>query len=88
MYARRFVECEKWRKEFGGGVDHLTKYFEYTEKPKVFEYYPQYYHKTDKVPYTLSLSLSFSHTHTLSLSHTHSLTHTHTLPLCTLSPWT
>jgi hypothetical protein len=30
-------------------VDDLTKYFEYVEKPKVFEYYPQYYHKTDKV---------------------------------------
>jgi hypothetical protein len=46
----RFVECEKWRKTFGGGVDELTKYFDYQEKPKVFEYYPQYYHKTDKVP--------------------------------------
>lgn len=40
-----FVECEKWRKEFG--TDELVRTFEYTEKPKVFEYYPQYYHKTD-----------------------------------------
>lgn len=24
--------------------------FKYDERPKVFEYYPQYYHKTDKVP--------------------------------------
>jgi len=23
--------------------------FDYTEKPRVFQYYPQYYHKTDKV---------------------------------------
>ncbi|KAF8458220.1 putative phosphatidylinositol transporter [Kalaharituber pfeilii] len=41
-----FIDCEKWRKEFG--VDDLMKNFVYVEKPKVFEYYPQYYHKTDK----------------------------------------
>ncbi|KAJ9297794.1 hypothetical protein DTO271G3_4015 [Paecilomyces variotii] len=41
-----FVDCEKWRKEFG--TDELVRTFEYTEKPQVFEYYPQYYHKTDK----------------------------------------
>ncbi|KAI5790735.1 phosphatidylinositol transfer protein [Peziza echinospora] len=41
-----YLECEKWRKEFG--VDKLVKEFVYVEKPKVFEYYPQYYHKTDK----------------------------------------
>ncbi|KAL9085978.1 MAG: hypothetical protein Q9165_007340 [Trypethelium subeluteriae] len=43
-----FVDCEKWRKEFGGGVDQLVRNFDYTEKEKVFQYYPQYYHKTDK----------------------------------------
>ena len=43
----RFVNCEKWRKEFG--TDDLVRDFNYVEKPKVFEYYPQYYHKTDKV---------------------------------------
>jgi len=43
-----FVDCEKWRKEFGGGVDELTKTFEYKEKEQISEYYPQYYHKTDK----------------------------------------
>lgn len=43
----RFIDCEKWRKEFG--VDNLVRNFEYKEKPKIFEYYPQYYHKTDKV---------------------------------------
>lgn len=42
----RFVECEKWRKSFD--VDTLVRTFEYKEKPKVFEYYPQYYHKIDK----------------------------------------
>ena len=30
-------------------MDDLVNNFEYVEKPKVFEYYPQYYHKTDKV---------------------------------------
>lgn len=41
------MDCEKWRKEFD--TDNLVRTFDYTEKPKVFEYYPQYYHKTDKV---------------------------------------
>lgn len=45
----RFVDTEKWRAEFGGGVDALVPEFKYTEKEKIFEYYPQYYHKTDKV---------------------------------------
>lgn len=44
---KRFIECEKWRKEFG--VDELLRSFSYDEKPKVSEFYPQYYHKTDKV---------------------------------------
>ncbi|KAL4892117.1 CRAL-TRIO domain-containing protein [Aspergillus ambiguus] len=41
-----FVESEKWRKEFG--TDDLPRTFNYEEKPQVFAYYPQYYHKTDK----------------------------------------
>lgn len=41
-----FVGCETWRKEFK--VDEICKDFVYVEKPKVFEYYPQYYHKIDK----------------------------------------
>ncbi|KAL6721120.1 cytosolic factor, phosphatidylinositol/phosphatidylcholine transfer protein [Lecanora helva] len=41
-----FIDCEKWRKDFG--TDDLVRNFEYKEKPKVFEYYPQYYHKIDK----------------------------------------
>jgi len=44
----RFTDTEKWRSEFGGGVDNLTRTFDYKEKPQVFKYYPQYYHKTDK----------------------------------------
>jgi len=46
LAKQMFIDNEKWRKEFG--VDGLVRSFEYTEKPKVFEYYPQYYHKTDK----------------------------------------
>ncbi|KAJ5132690.1 Sec14 cytosolic factor [Penicillium atrosanguineum] len=41
-----FVKCEAWRKEFG--TDDLPRTFDYKEKPDVFKYYPQYYHKTDK----------------------------------------
>jgi hypothetical protein len=43
----RFVNNEKWRKDFG--TEELTRTFKYTEKPEVSKYYPQYYHKTDKV---------------------------------------
>lgn len=41
-----FVNNEKWRKEFG--TDELVHSFDYKEKPEVFKFYPQYYHKTDK----------------------------------------
>jgi len=44
----RFIDCEKWRSSFGGGLDNLVPNFDYQEKPQVFAYYPQYYHKTDK----------------------------------------
>lgn len=47
--AGRFVDTETWRKEFGGGVDELTRNFDYKEKKDIFNFYPQYYHKTDKV---------------------------------------
>ncbi|AQZ09972.1 YKL091C and SEC14 (YMR079W) [Zygosaccharomyces parabailii] len=40
-----FVQCEKWRKEFG--TDTILTDFKYDEKPLVAKYYPQYYHKTD-----------------------------------------
>jgi hypothetical protein len=43
----RFVDCEKWREEFN--LDELVRTFDYTEKAEVFQFYPQYYHKTDKV---------------------------------------
>lgn len=49
---KMFIECEKWRKEFG--VDDLVRNFDYKEKPQVFEYYPQYYHKTDKASQTIT----------------------------------
>ncbi|KFY07905.1 hypothetical protein V491_08487, partial [Pseudogymnoascus sp. VKM F-3775] len=41
-----FVNSEAWRKEIN--LDDLVQNFEYTEKAQIFEYYPQYYHKTDK----------------------------------------
>lgn len=41
------MDSEKWRKEFG--LDELVRNFDYPEKAQVFEYYPQYYHKTDIV---------------------------------------
>lgn len=47
----RFVDSEKWRQSYanGLGVEELTRTFNYTEKPEVSKYYPQYYHKIDKV---------------------------------------
>jgi len=45
----RFVDNEQWRSGFNGGVDNLVRTFDYKERPQVFKYYPQYYHKTDKV---------------------------------------
>lgn len=47
LIQARFVECEKWREEFN--LDELVRTFDYTEKAEVFQFYPQYYHKTDKV---------------------------------------
>ena len=41
------MDCEAWRKETG--LDDLVATWEYPEKEKIFEYYPQYYHKTDRV---------------------------------------
>ncbi|KAK5192704.1 cytosolic factor, phosphatidylinositol/phosphatidylcholine transfer protein [Exophiala xenobiotica] len=46
LSKQMFIKNEQWRKEFG--VDDLVRNFEYKEKPQVFQYYPQYYHKTDK----------------------------------------
>lgn len=51
MRSIRFIECEKWRKEFG--TDEICRTFEYHEKAEVFKFYPQYYHKTDKVRVSL-----------------------------------
>lgn len=41
------MDCEEWRKETK--LDELVPTWDYPEKPDVFKYYPQYYHKTDKV---------------------------------------
>jgi len=40
------LEAEKWRKDFG--VEDIMKNFQFTEREQVMNYYPQYYHKTDK----------------------------------------
>ena len=54
---RRFIDSEKWRATYAGvGVEELVRTFDYKEKAQVFEYYPQYYHKTDKVRLLLSHS--------------------------------
>jgi hypothetical protein len=46
----RFVDSEKWRKEYAGiGVEELVRTFKYDERAEIFKYYPQYYHKTDIV---------------------------------------
>lgn len=42
-----FVDCENWRKETN--LDEILPNWDYPEKEKMFQYYPQYYHKTDKV---------------------------------------
>lgn len=41
------MDTEKWRKDFN--LDDLVRNFDYPEKEEIFKYYPQYYHKTDKV---------------------------------------
>ncbi|KAF2660640.1 hypothetical protein K491DRAFT_774555 [Lophiostoma macrostomum CBS 122681] len=49
LSKQMFVDSEKWRKEYAGiGVEELVRTFQYKERPEVFKYYPQYYHKTDK----------------------------------------
>jgi hypothetical protein len=50
LTVARFVDCEKWRASYAEvGVEELVRTFDYKERPEVFKYYPQYYHKTDKV---------------------------------------
>ena len=42
-----FIDRESWRKEWN--VDELCQTFTFDEREAVNQYYPQYYHKTDKV---------------------------------------
>jgi len=42
-----FSECERWRKDIK--LDELVKSFNFEENPLVTEFYPRYFHKTDKV---------------------------------------
>lgn len=46
LAEKMFIGCERWRKEID--LDDLVLNFDYKEKAQIFEYYPQYYHKTDK----------------------------------------
>ncbi|KAF1956765.1 hypothetical protein CC80DRAFT_65097 [Byssothecium circinans] len=49
LSKQMFIDSEKWRATYAGiGVEELVRTFEYTERPEIFKYYPQYYHKTDK----------------------------------------
>lgn len=41
-----FVTCEKWREEFG--TNTILEDFYYPEKAQVMEFYPQFYHQSDK----------------------------------------
>lgn len=41
------MDCEKWRKEIN--LDEVIPTWDFKERQKMFQYYPQYYHKTDKV---------------------------------------
>jgi len=45
------LDAEQWRVTFG--VDDVVKNFDFKEKAEVNLYYPQYYHKTDKVGHLL-----------------------------------
>jgi len=46
LAKKMFVDCEKWRQDTK--LDEVLPTWEYPEKEDVFQYYPQYYHKTDK----------------------------------------
>ncbi|KAG8630504.1 hypothetical protein KVT40_002123 [Elsinoe batatas] len=49
LSKQMFIDCEKWRKEFGGGIDNLLQTFDFGDEKKKLEHlYPQYYHGTDK----------------------------------------
>lgn len=41
-----FINAEEWRKNTN--VDDVVANFSYPEQDKIFEYYPRFYHKTDK----------------------------------------
>lgn len=41
-----FVDCEAWRKKTM--LDDLVPIWTYPEREQMFEFYPQFYHKTDK----------------------------------------
>ncbi|KAJ7056580.1 CRAL-TRIO domain-containing protein [Mycena amicta] len=54
-----FIANEKWRKEFN--VDDIVNNFSFGELAEVDKYYPQYYHKSDKVGLTTARPTMLSH---------------------------
>lgn len=58
---RRFVGAEKWRKDTK--LDEILPTWDYPEKEAVMKFYPQYYHKTDKVCYRIIIPESSKHAH-------------------------
>ncbi|KAH7362064.1 CRAL-TRIO domain-containing protein [Plectosphaerella cucumerina] len=46
LSKKMFIEFEEWRK--ATLLDHLVPTWDYKERDQIFQYYPQYYHKTDK----------------------------------------
>ncbi|KAL2135184.1 hypothetical protein VTI74DRAFT_9501 [Chaetomium olivicolor] len=56
LSKQMFIDCEKWREETK--LDETVPTWEYPEKEAMFKYYPQYYHKTDKVRFAFPHSLT------------------------------
>ncbi|TPX33606.1 hypothetical protein SmJEL517_g03587 [Synchytrium microbalum] len=44
---KMWLDCEKWRKEFG--IEELMKTFDFPEAAEVRAIYPRFYHKADKM---------------------------------------
>ncbi|KAH6562926.1 hypothetical protein BASA61_006601 [Batrachochytrium salamandrivorans] len=44
---KMWIDCENWRKEYG--VHTILEDFDFPEYPMARQYYPRFYHKTDKL---------------------------------------
>jgi hypothetical protein len=61
------MDCETWRKETN--LDEVVPGWVLPNKEQLFEFYPQYYHKTDRVIQPLSTRLLLSCHHLIRQSH-------------------